>query len=49
MLEIKDLHASVEGKGILKMTNEPRDIPKRERFNPALNETFEAVGPHLSN
>jgi hypothetical protein len=38
-----------EGKGILKMTNEPRDIPKRERFNPALNETFEAVGPHLSN
>lgn len=35
--------------GILKMTNEPHPIPKRERFNPALNETFEATGPHLSN
>lgn len=33
--------------GILKMTNEPSVIPKRERFNPALNETFEANGPHL--
>lgn len=35
--------------GILKMTNEPHQIPKRERFNPALNETFEASGPHLQN
>ena len=31
----------------MKMTGEPTPIPKRERFNPALNETFEAVGPHL--
>jgi len=38
-----------EGKGILKMTGEPTPIPKRERFNPALNESYEAVGPHLSN
>lgn len=38
-----------EPKGILKMTGEPTPIPKRERFNPALNESYEAVGPHLSN
>jgi hypothetical protein len=31
------------------MTNEPHQIPKRERFNPALNETFEASSTHMSN
>ena len=41
--------AAANTQGALKMTGEPTPIPKRERFNPSLNETFEAVGPHLSN
>ena len=29
-------------------TNQPTPIPARDRFNPALNDTFEPTGSHLS-
>ena len=33
---------------LLRMTNEPTQIPQRERFNPLAAEVFEPSGSHLS-
>lgn len=34
--------------GVLKMTKKPTPIPGRDRFNPALNETYESSGAQMS-
>lgn len=40
--------ASTAAVNFANKTNQPTPIPSKERYNPALNESFEAVGSHLS-
>ena len=40
--------ASTAAAQFMNKTNQPTPIPARERYNPALNESFEAIGSHLS-